>query len=154
MDLKRDRRCIRRIQWAALLAMLATAMLSTVHAIPVTDLREFAPLHGRYAPAGDCARAPRIVVDGAGFAFEGGPTLPKATAPEFAAGWFGARYEGIAHVFLPYAEEPRPLVLTFNAGEQPGRLAVEAGDFGYPGGPVLPERYRPYVAASPYMKCR
>ena len=131
-------------------ALLLPAM---VHAIEVRDLDSFETQFGRYAPGGDCARQPQIVVGRDGFAFEGGPPLPRATRPDYAASFRGNFYEGISLTFFPYAAEPRPYVLTLNADETPGRLTLEVYDFDYRGGPKLPERYRPYIAASPYLKC-
>src|SRR3546814_20423447 len=65
----------------------------------------------------------------------------------------GNFYEGISEFFLPYPAEPRPFLLTLNAGEKEGVLALEPYDFDYKGGPRLPDRYRPYVAGSPYLRC-
>src|SRR3546814_6191413 len=86
-------------------------------------------------------------------AFEGGPALPAATRPDYMASFMGNFYEGISEFFLPYPAEPRPFLLTLNAGEKEGVLALEPYDFDYKGGPRLPDRYRPYVAGSPYLRC-
>src|SRR3546814_14910405 len=69
------------------------------------------------------------------------------------ASFMGNFYEGISEFFLPYPAEPRPFLLTLNAGEKEGVLALEPYDFDYKGGPRLPDRYRPYVAGSPYLRC-
>lgn len=135
-----------------LVALLALPV--AVSAIEVDSLEAFREHHGRYAPGGDCARQPRIAIDDHGFTFEGGPALPAATRPEFAASYMGNFYEGISLFFFPYTTQPMPLLVTLNAGEKPGVLTVEAHDHDYPGGPKLPEQYRPYVAASPYLRCR
>lgn len=123
-------------------------------AIEVDDLDGFGEHFGRYAPGGDCSRQPQVAVDREGFAFEGGPELPKATRPDYAASFMGNYYEGIGLWFFPYRSEPRPYLLALNADETPGKLTLEAYDFDYQGGPKLPDRYRPYIAASPYLKCR
>ena len=123
-------------------------------AIEVDDLGAFEEHFGRYAPGGDCSRQPQVVVGREGFAFEGGPELPKATRPDYAASFMGNFYEGIGLWFFPYPAEPRPYVLVLNADETPGKLTLEAYDFDYQGGPKLPDKYRPYIAASPYLKCR
>ena len=122
-------------------------------ALPLMHMGDFPALHGRYAPRGDCNRQPQVVVDAAGIAFTGGPPLPRADRPDHAAAFMGPAYTGIALAFFPYADEPRPFLLTFNADETPGRLTVQSEDFDYPGGPALPARYRPWIAASPYAKC-
>lgn len=60
-----------------------------------------------------------------------------------------ARASRIALSFFPYAAEPRPFLLTLDAGEKKGVMQVEGYDHDYPGGPRLPDRYRPYIAGSP-----
>lgn len=139
---------------ARVAGVLALCVVLGAGAIPVQNLEGFEEHFGRYAPGGDCSRQPQVVVDREGFAFEGGPSLPRATRPEFAASYMGNFYEGISLFFIPYGEEPRPLLLTLNAEEQPGLMTVGVYDYDYPGGPRLPDKYRPYVDASPYRKCR
>lgn len=142
-----------RIPGGRLAALVLLLACPFAHAIEVADLKGFEQHFGRYGPGGDCSRQPQVVVGLAGFSFEGGPALPSATRPEYAASFMGNFYEGSSLFFFPYAEEPRPLLLTLNAGEKPGVLAIEGYDHDYPGGPALPERYRPYIAASPYLRC-
>lgn len=125
-----------------------------VHAIEVENLDGFEEHFGRYAPGGDCSRQPQVVVAREGFTFEGGPVLPKATRPEYAASFMGNFYEGISLTFFPYPTEPRPYLLTLNAEEKKGRMTLGAYDFEYSGGPKLPKKYRPYIAGSPYLKCK
>lgn len=137
---------------AIVLAALCAA--PSAQAIEVGNLAGFEAHFGRYAPGGDCTRQPQVVVGHEGFAFEGGPPLPKATRPEYAASFMGNFYEGSSLFFFPYAQEPRPFLLTLNAGEQPGVLAIEGYDHDDRAGPRLPDRYRPYIAASPYLRCR
>lgn len=141
-----------RLAWSAAFAALCAC--AAAQAIEVANLDGFEQHFGRYAPGGDCSKQPQVVVDRAGFAFTGGPVLPKATQPEYAASFMGNFYEGISLVFFPYRVEPRPYLLTINADETPGRLTLQGYDFDYEGGPRLPDRYRPYIAASPYLKCR
>lgn len=135
------------------LAMLS-AVFANAMAIEVDSLDGMEEHFGRYAPGGDCTKQPQVVVAREGFAFEGGPALPKATRPDYAASFMGNFYEGISLTFFPYPAEPRPLVLTLNADEKPGLMTIGVYDFDYAGGPKLPDRYRPYIAGSPYMKCR
>lgn len=132
----------------------ALALCAPAMAIEVENLDGFEEHFGRYAPGGDCAKQPQVVVAREGFAFEGGPALPKATKPDYAASFMGNYYEGISLTFFPYAAEPRPFALTLNADEKPGTLTLQAYDFDYQGGPRLPDKYRPYIAASPYAKCK
>ncbi len=142
---------IRSVLFAAAAAMSACGAAS---AIEVQNLEGFERYFGRYAPGGDCTKQPQVVIDREGFAFTGGPALPKATRPEYAASYMGNYYQGIGHWFFPYPVEPRPYVLTIDADETPGKLALEVFEFDYRGGPKLPDKYRPYLAASPYAKCR
>lgn len=137
-----------------LAAALALACPATSFAVEVDNLDGFEQHFGRYAPGGDCGRQPQIVIDRSGFAFEGGPALPAATRPEHVASYMGNFYEGISQFFFPYPAESRPFLLTLNAGEKPGVLTLEPYEFDYEGGPRLPDQYRPYVAGSPYLKCR
>ena len=145
---------MRNRHWSIALLGGLLALSAPVFAIEVENLDGFEDHFGRYAPDGDCAKQPQIVIDRSGFSFEGGPALPKATRPEYAASYGGNFYEGIAQWFFPYTAEPRPFLLTLNAEEAPGKLVLEAFEFDYAGGPKLPAQYRPYVAASPYAKCR
>jgi len=143
-----------KIAAAGAIAALTLAGALPAGAVPLQDMAGFEEHFGRYAPGGDCARQPQVVVDRDGFAFEGGPALPKATQPEYAASFMGNFYEGISLSFFPYPVEPRPFLLTLNAGETQGVMQIEGYDHDYPGGPALPDRYRPYIAGSPYLKCR
>lgn len=132
----------------------ALALCAPAMAIEVGNLDGFEEHFGRYAPGGDCTKQPQVVLARDGFAFEGGPALPKATKPEYAASFMGNYYEGISQFFFPYPVEPRPFLLTLNADEKPGVLTLQTYDFDYQGGPRLPDKYRPYIAASPYAKCK
>ena len=136
------------------LALALSASCGAAQAIEVENLDGFEAHFGRYAPGGDCSKQPQVVIDRAGFAFEGGPALEKATRPEHAASFMGNFYQGDSLFFFPYAVEPRPFLLTLNADEKPGVMKIEGYDHDYPGGPKLPDRYRPYIAGSPYLKCR
>ena len=141
------------IQGGRLAALAVLAACTAAHASEVADLGGFEQHFGRYAPGGDCSRQPQVVVDREGFAFEGGPELPKATRPDYAASFMGNYHEGIGLWFFPYRSEPRPYLLALNADETPGKLTLGACDFDYQGGPKLPDKHRPYTAASPYLKC-
>lgn len=135
-------------------ATLALAFAAPSAAIEVDNLDGFEQHFGRYAPGGDCGRQPQVVISREGFKFEGGPALPAATRPDYAASFMGNFYEGISLSFFPYPAEPRPFLLTLNADEKEGVLTLQAYDFDYKGGPRLPDEYRPYIDGSPYLKCR
>lgn len=143
----------RRRSFATRIAGLLLVCCAQAGAIELQNMQGFEEHFGRYAPGGDCKRQPQVVIGRAGFSFEGGPALPKATQPEYAASFMGNFYEGISLTFFPYAVEPRPYMLTLNAGEARGVMTIEAYEFGYPGGPALPDKYRAHVAGSPYRKC-
>jgi hypothetical protein len=137
-------------------AFFCFVILSTsVRAIGVKNLDGFEALFGRYAPQGDCTRQPRIMVDKKGFTFEVGAQVETATNPEYAASYGGNFYEGISLWFFPYFDpnKERPLLLTFNAGEQKGVLTVDT-EYNYPGGPKLDAKYQALVDGSPYKICR
>lgn len=139
---------------AGLAAALALACPGPGAAIEVDNLDGFEQHFGRYAPGGDCGRQPQVVVSREGFKFEGGPALPPATRPEHAASFMGNFYEGISVFFFPYPAEPRPFLLALNADEKEGVLTLQAYDFDDQRGPRLPDQYRPYIAGSPYLRCR
>ena len=138
---------------AAALAACLLLYCGPSAAIEVDNLGAFEQHFGRYAPGGDCTKQPQITIDRAGFAFTGGPDLPKATRPDYAASFMGNFYEGSSLFFFPYPEQPRPFLLTLNADETPGVVKLEVFDHDYPGGPRLPDKYRPYIAGSPYGRC-
>ncbi|MFT3763457.1 MAG: hypothetical protein QM761_12805 [Pseudoxanthomonas sp.] len=138
----------------AAMAGIALTIGGAAAAIELANLDDFKEHFGRYAPGGDCKRQPQVVIDRDGFAFEGGPPLEKAIRPIYAASYMGNFYEGISLFFFPYTKDPKPFLLTLNANEEPGTLEIGVFDYDYPGGPTLPARYRPYIDASPYRKCR
>lgn len=124
-------------------------------AVEVKNLDGFEALYGRYAPAGDCKKQPQIVVERSGFTFEVAGKTEKATQPEYAASYGGNFYEGISLWFFPYfdPDEDRPLLLTFNADEKKGVLAV-ATEYSNSGGPKLDAKYQALVNGSPYKLCK
>ena len=133
----------------------ALMITGTAQAIDVKNLDGFEAIFGRYAPAGDCKRQPQIVVDKTGFTFETAGKTEKATHPEYAASYGGNFYEGISLWFFPYfdPDKDRPLLLTFNADEKKGVLAVGT-EYNYPGGPKLDAKYQALVNGSPYKVCQ
>lgn len=123
--------------------------------IEVEGLKDFASLHGSYAPGGDCTKSPRIVVDATGFTFEVNGQQEKATRFEYAASFGGNSYQGITQWFMPFKNANGwPLFMAFNAGEKPGALAIEPQDEGWQGGPPLSGRNAALVKGSPYAKCK
>lgn len=137
--------------------VLCSAMMITgeAQAIEVKNLDGFEAIFGRYAPGGHCSKQPHILVDKTGFTFEVTGKSEKATHPEYAASYGGNFYEGISLWFFPYfdPDKDRPLLLTFNADEQKGVLAV-ATEYNYPGGPKLDAKYQLLVNGSPYKVCK
>jgi hypothetical protein len=95
-------------------------------------------IYGNYAPGGDCAKQPRIIVSKAGVhldteAGKRGP-LPIMVSYTFVG---GARYSGIQTWALVkhggknrWGDDNTPVILTFNAGEKPGALTAEREDPG------------------------
>ena len=139
------------------IAALAGALLlpGLAGAIEVDGLKDFAALHGSYAPGGDCAKNPRIVVDAAGFTFDVSGTKEKATRVEYAASYGGNTYEGITQWFFPFTSANGwPVIMAFNAGEKPGQLTIDPHDEGWQGGPPLSARNQALVKGSPYAKCK
>jgi len=140
-----------------IVATVAGAVLAcaAARAVEIADMRGFEALFGRYAPAGDCSRLPRVAVDGAGITFETGAGTEKAAQFEYAASFAGPSYEGIGHWFFPFRNaNGYPVILNFNADERPGVLTIQPHDEGWAGGPKLGAKYQPLVAASPYNRCK
>ncbi|NDK37368.1 hypothetical protein DT603_00720 [Pseudoxanthomonas gei] len=139
--------------------LLAGACLQ-VQAVEISDMKDFSDLHGRYAPAGDCKRQPRIVIDAGGMTFEVATARTRVTNPEFAASFFGGAsdsYEGISRVFFPFRNKQAdgyPIIMMFNADEKKGILTVAGQDEGWKGGPPLTPLNKALVAGSPYSRCR
>ena len=77
-----------------LAAALGLCAASRGHAVEVRDLEGFEALFGRYAPAGDCRREPRIIVDATGFTFDGSGRKVKRTSFEYAASFGPHDYAG------------------------------------------------------------
>jgi len=143
---------LRSMAWAAL-ATLAGAI--PVQAVEVTDLKGLEDIYGRYAPAGDCKRQPRIVVDATGLTFDADGKTQKATKVEYAASYGPQDYAGIMKVIFPFTSANGwPIIMTFNADEKPGALVIEGHDEGYQGGPALSAFHKALVGASPYARCK
>jgi hypothetical protein len=144
----------RRAPWNCLvLALVALSITLPAAAIEVQNLDFMANQFGRYAPGGDCARQPRIVVDRSGLAFENGDARHKVERFDYAASFGGVHYSGIGVWLMPLYGRERPVLLNFNAEEQAGVLVVAPYDRGWPGGPPLSARHQVVVDASPYRKC-
>ncbi len=132
-----------------------TWVLSTLQAraTGLPNLDQFVENHGNYAPGGDCNIYPSIMVDGNGLSVENGEARYKFERFHHAANFGGRDYSGISVWLMPLYGIERPLLLTFNSGEQPGVVTVEPYDRGWPGGPPLSARHQRLVDASPYRKC-
>lgn len=139
---------------AALVVVTAGLATDAATAVEVNDLKGWDPLFGRYAPGGDCAREPRVVVDATGIAVEFKGVTEKSTKLEHAVSFGGPDYQGKSQWFFPFTSAHGwPVMMTFNAEEKEGVLTVEPHDAGYAGGPKLSARHQALVAASPYKKC-
>lgn len=143
---------------SASLGLLAGVCLQA-WAVEIKDMKDFRELHGRYAPAGDCKRLPRIVVDAGGMTFEVAAAKARVTHLEFAASYFGGasdNYEGISRVFFPFRnnQDGYPIIMMFNADEKEGILTIAGHDEGWKGGPALTPRNHALVAGSPYSRCK
>jgi hypothetical protein len=140
---------------AALVVASAGLAVSTATAVEISDMKGFEALFGRYAPGGDCAREPRVVVDASGIAMELKGVTDKSAKLEFAASFGGPEYQGSTKWFFPVSSTNGwPVIMAFNAEEQGGLLTVEPHDEGWAGGPKLSARNQALVAGSPYRKCR
>jgi len=117
--------------WAPGWMIGALLLPASAQALTVTGLdgQGVDHIYGSYAPDGDCAREPRVVIDGAGMAFtSGGRTVPVSRL-EYAVSFFGMRYEGITLAFFPFpvsAGDMGPVLLYANDEETPGALRIEA----------------------------
>jgi hypothetical protein len=146
----------KQINTCMLAALVALGIAAPASAVELADLGQFPGLFGRYGPAGDCSRHPQVLVDRSGFALETGPgKAERVPALDYAPGYFGPAYEGIATAFLPHwpGVEGSPFLLVVNEAEREGALVVEPHDLGWPGGPPMPARFKPWLAGSPYARC-
>jgi len=137
--------------------LLAGALLQgSASAVEVENLTGLEDIFGRYAPGGDCGRAPRILVESSGLSFEVGGTTEKATKVEYAAAYGAHDYQGIQKVIFPFKrpDGEYPIIMTFNHGETPGALSIEGHGEGWPGGPKLAPRNQALVDGSPYARCK
>jgi hypothetical protein len=131
------------------------ALPGTVRAVQVHDLKGLEDIFGRYAPAGDCQRQPRIVVDESGLAFDVAGKTTKVTDPEYAASYGPHDYAGITKWIFPFRTSGGfPILMAFHDGEKPGALAITAQDEGWKGGPPLSPLNAALVKGSPYARCK
>lgn len=145
---------IKNAYTVATLLCLAPALATLqARASGLPNLDQFAGNHGDYAPGGDCNKHPRIMVDGNGLSVKNGEARYKFERFDHATNFGGTDYSGISVWLMPLYGSERPVLLTFNSGEQPGVLTVEPYDRGWAGGPPLSARHQRLVDASPYRKC-
>ena len=124
--------------------------LPPVQAVEVTGMKDFVPLQGRYGPRGDCAKSPRFEVSAAGIRFDVPGKSEQVTTLEFAASYGGHDYQGNSQWFFPFGRDGNyPVLMTFNAGEKAGVVAIEAND-----PPLMNARDKALVAGSPYARCK
>jgi hypothetical protein len=146
----------RRLHLAAVLVAAVTGLAAnSATAVEISDMKGFEALFGRYAPGGDCAREPRVLVDATGIAMELKGATDKSTKLEYAASFGGPEHQGKTAWFFPFSSPNGwPVIMAFNADEKDGLLTVEPHDEGWAGGPKLSARHQALVAGSPYRKCR
>lgn len=112
--------------WTVSLGLPATAV----------DLQLPPDAHGTYAPGGDCARQPRVLVDKDGVHLDTARgqrrSLPILVSYTFVG---GARYSGIQTWAMVkhggkdrWGEDKTPVLLTFNANERRGALSAERNE--------------------------
>lgn len=146
---------LRRHLAAVLVAAAAGLAATSATAVEIGNMKGFEALFGRYGPAGDCKREPRVVVDATGIAMELQGATDKSTKLEYAASYGGPEYQGKTQWFFPFSSANGwPVIMAFNADEKEGLLTVEPHDEGWAGGPKLSARHQALVAGSPYRKCR
>jgi hypothetical protein len=106
-------------------------------------------LHGRYAPAGNCGREPRVVADASGILIEADGRISRVEPLDVCfscAG--GARYEGIEIWVGQKLGNEIVAVFRFNADEQPGALIAMDQGYGRVGAEIAA-----VIAASPLERC-
>lgn len=140
-------------------ALLGGALASTTFA---ADLELPPDVHGTYAPRGDCAKQPRVVVNRAGVhldtaAGQRGP-LPHMVSYTFVG---GARYSGIQIWALVkhggkdrWGDDHQPVILTFNANEKPGALTAERSGTGTEPPVALDGPLSSLVQSGHFRRCR
>lgn len=146
-------RCTLPALLCAPLVALVSAPASAValHGLKSSQLDD---IYGTYAPRGECAREPKITVDDSGMTFMHGGKSTHSGTVEYAITYMGPDYQGIGHVIFPFPvteDDVGRVMMTFNAGEKRGALAVESN--------LAPgQSFSPLQAAlvkhSPYAKCR
>jgi hypothetical protein len=141
--------------WSVVAVIAAVAATGPAGAVEVNGMKDFAALHGRYAPGGQCEKQPRFTVDASGIAFEVTGATDKVERLEFAASYGGMQYEGISLWFFPFRNANGwPVLITFNADETAGRVTITPHDEGWPDGPKLAARHHALVIGSPYQRCQ
>ena len=141
--------------WPAAGLCLFLLLPGIAGAVEISDMKGFEALFGRYAPGGDCAREPRVVVDATGIAIELKGATERATKLEFAASFGGPEYQGNIRWFFPFSSaNGYPVIMAFDPDQKPGVLTVEPHDEGWKGGPPLGARHQALVKGSPYAKCK
>tara|TARA_R110000782_G_scaffold78276_3_gene155028 strand:- start:67467 stop:68756 length:1290 start_codon:yes stop_codon:yes gene_type:complete len=119
--------------WRGALACAALTAMSApdAQAITVNGLKGqgFEAIYGSYAAGGDCSRKPRITINDAGMTFATDSREVQVSRMEYAASFFGMRYEGITLAFFPFPKSSNdfgPVILYANDDEKPGALRIEA----------------------------
>ena len=135
-----------RLPLAAGLGVLLLAGAAAAQVAPPPDL------YGSYAPAGDCAREPKVTLDAKAITIQ---SAGKATRLAPIDACFscegGARYDGIVVWVSQLGPDRNPIepFFYFNAGEKKGALAMDKQ-----GAQKFPPAQRAVALASPLMRCK
>lgn len=138
-------------------AVMAGVLCSSATlAVSLTGLKRqgLDKIYGSYAPRGNCAAEPRLVIDDSGFTFRALGRVVKRSQVEYAVSYMGQSYDGISAVFFPFPVDDNnfgPVLMTVNDGEKRGVIRFDA-DLA-PG-----KRPDPFHAAltgaSPFILCK
>ena len=134
-----------RLTNLVLILGLATAGAAAAQTAPAPDLL------GRYAPGGDCTRAPRVTLEEKALTIQaGGKVTRLAPIDACYSCEGGARYDGVVVWISQLGPDRNPIepFFYFNAGEKKGVLSMEKR-----GAQNYPPAHRAVAMASPLKRC-
>lgn len=120
----------RRLRLVLAGASLSALFLAVAQALPLSNLERQGLDHifGSYAPAGDCSKEPRVVIDENGILFRAKGREVKPQRVEYALTFMGPSYEGITAVFFPFPVSKNDygrVIMFVNDGEKPGVIRFD-----------------------------
>ncbi len=139
------------------LPFIAAVMVSfQARAVTLNGLKNqgFAANYGSYAPRGDCALAPRVTIDDAGFTFLANGRTVQPKRFEWAVSYMGPSYNGIAAVFFPFPVNDNDygrVLMIVNEDEKRGTIGFHSN---VGPGQRLDAMEAALVKASPLSLCR